>query len=161
YRAAHLDLLQGKVGLDIPGSRREGPGHTVWLGEGAHVDYTVRLGGGVVIGREATIAPGARLANSTVGARVVVHEGADIEGSVLWGDGGGGPAAVIKEAVVGRKSSVRGNAFLAEGVVIGDFCKIGESSVIKANAKVWPYKEVEDGATLAMSLVWGERWSRS
>jgi mannose-1-phosphate guanylyltransferase/phosphomannomutase len=27
--------------------------------------------------------------------------------------------------------------------------------------KVWPYKEVEDGATLAMSLVWGERWSRS
>jgi mannose-1-phosphate guanylyltransferase/phosphomannomutase len=161
YRAAHLDLLHGKVALDIPGIRCEGPGHTVWLGEGARVDYTAKLGGGVVIGRDATIAPGARVANSAVGARVVVHEGADVEGSILWDDVEVGPGAVVREAIVGRKTSVRGNAFLSEGVVIGDFCKIGESSVIKANAKVWPYKEVEDGATLAMSLVWGERWSRS
>ena len=45
--------------------------------------------------------------------------------------------------------------------MIGDYAKIGESSTVKANAKVWPYKEVEDGATLAMSLVWADRWSRS
>jgi mannose-1-phosphate guanylyltransferase/phosphomannomutase len=63
--------------------------------------------------------------------------------------------------VIGTKSVIRANAFLAEGVVISDFCKVGESAVVKANAKVWPYKEVEDGATLAMSLVWGERWNRS
>jgi len=63
--------------------------------------------------------------------------------------------------VIGRKTAIGANAFLAEGVVIADFCRIGEASVVKANVKVWPYKEVEDGATLAMSLVWGERWSRS
>src|SRR5262249_57362977 len=102
--------------------------------------------GGVIIGHDAQVAPGARVVNSVVGARAVIHAGAHIEGSVLWDGVEVGPGAVIKEAIVGRKSVVRANAFLAEGVVIGDFCKLGESSVVKANAKVWPYKEGEDGA---------------
>lgn len=161
YRKAHIDLLQGGLGIDILGTRHEGVGHTLWLDEGARVDYTARLAGSVIIGRGVQVAPGARLANCVVGPNSVIQTGADIEGSVLWEEVQVGPGATIKEAVVGRKAVIGANAFLAEGVVIGDFCKIGESSVIKANAKVWPYKEVEDGATLATSLVWGERWSRS
>src|SRR6266545_976672 len=161
YRRAHLDLLQGAVGVDIPGVRQEGAGHTVWLDEGARVDYSARLTGSVIVGRGAHIAPGARVANSVIGAETVIQAGADIQGSVLWDGIEIGPGAVIKEAVIGRKTVVRANAFLAEGSVIADSCRIGESSVVKANVKVWPYKEVEDGATLAMSLVWGERWSRS
>ncbi len=161
YRAAHIDLLQGAIGVDIPGERHEGAGHTVWLGEGARVDYSARLTGSVIVGRGAQIDPGARVGNSVIGADCQVHAGADIQGSVLWDGVEIGAGAVIKEAVIGRKTIVRANAFLAEGVVIADSCRIGEGSVIKANVKVWPYKEVEDGATLAMSLVWGERWSRS
>jgi len=161
YRAAHLDLLQGRIGVEVPGTRTEGAGHVVWLDEGARVDYTAKLSGAVIIGRGAQVAPGVRLANSVLGPGAVIHAGADIEGSVLWEGVEVGPGAVVKEAIVGRKAMIRANAFLSEGVVIGDFCRIGESSVVKANAKVWPYKEVEDGATLAMSLVWGERWSRS
>jgi mannose-1-phosphate guanylyltransferase / phosphomannomutase len=161
YRAAHIDLLQGAVGVDIPGERHEGAGHTVWLGEGARVDYSARLTGSVIVGRGAQIDPGARVGNSVIGAECQVHAGADIQASVLWDGVEIGAGAVIKEAVIGRKTIVRANAFLAEGVVIADSCRIGEGSVVKANVKVWPYKEVEDGATLAMSLVWGERWSRS
>ena len=161
YRTAHIDLLQGAVGVDIPGERHEGAGHTVWLDEGARVDYSARLTGSVIVGRNAHIAPGARVGNSVIGAGSLVHAGADIQGSVLWDGVEIGAGAVIKEAVIGRKTIVRANAFLAEGVVIADSCRIGEGSVVKANVKVWPYKEVEDGATLAMSLVWGERWSRS
>ncbi|MBI2524949.1 MAG: mannose-1-phosphate guanyltransferase [Candidatus Rokubacteria bacterium] len=161
YRKAHIDLLQGAVGVEIPGTRHEGAGHTVWLDEGARVDYTARLSGSVILGRGVQVAPGARLANCVIGPGSTIQTGADIEGSVLWAEVQVGPGVTIKEAVVGRRVVIRPNAFLAEGVVIGDFCKIGESSVVKANAKVWPYKEVEDGATLATSLVWGERWSRS
>jgi len=161
YRAAHIDLLQGAIGVDIPGERHEGAGHSVCLGEGAPVDYSARLTGSVIVGRGAQIDPGARVGNSVIGADCQVHAGADIQGSVLWDGVEIGAGAVIKEAVIGRKTIVRANAFLAEGVVIADSCRIGEGSVIKANVKVWPYKEVEDGATLAMSLVWGERWSRS
>src|SRR5207247_2002177 len=60
YRTAHIDLLQGAVGVDIPGERHEGAGHTVWLDEGARVDYSARLTGSVIVGRNAHIAPGAR-----------------------------------------------------------------------------------------------------
>ena len=161
YRTAHIDLLRGAVGVDIPGERHEGAGHTVWLDEGARVDYSARLTGSVIVGRNAHIAPGARVGNSVIGAGSLVHAGADIQGSVLWDGVEIGAGAVIKEAIIGRQTIVRANAFLAEGVVIADSCRIGEGSVVKANVKVWPYKEVEDGATLAMSLVWGERWSRS
>jgi len=161
YRAAHLDLLQGRIAVEVPGTRSEGSGHVVWLDEGARVDYTAKLSGSVIVGRGAQVAPGARLTNSVIGPGSVIHAGADVEGSVLWDGVEVGPGAVVKEAIVGRKTVIRANAFLSEGVVIGDFCRIGEASVVKANAKVWPYKEVEDGATLAMSLVWGERWSRS
>jgi len=161
YRTAHLDLLQGRVGVDIPGERHSGNGHTVWLDAGARVDYSSRLAGSVIVGRGALIAPGARVANSVIGPDSIVQAGADVEGSVIWDGVEIGPGAVVKEAVIGRKTMVGANAFLSEGVVIADFCRIGEASVVKANVKVWPYKEVEDGATLAMSLVWGERWSRS
>lgn len=161
YRTAHHDLLQGKIGVDIPGKRQVVEGHTVWLDEGAHVDHSARLSGSVIIGRGAQVAAGARVANSVIGPETVIQAGADVEGSVVWDAVEIGPGAVVKEAVIGRRSVVRANAFLAEGVVIADFCRIGEGSVVKANVKVWPYKEVEDGATLAMSLVWGERWSRS
>lgn len=96
-----------------------------------------------------------------IGPGTVIREGAEVEGSVLWDEAEVGSRAVLKEAIVGRGVAIRSRAFLAEGVVVGDFSKIGAGSVVKANAKVWPYKEVEDGATLAVSLVWGERWSRS
>ena len=161
YRTAHLDLLQGKIGVDIPGQRQVTDGSTVWLDDGAHVDHSARLSGSVILGRRARVAAGARVANSVIGPDAVVQAGADVEGSVVWDSVEIGPGAVVREAVIGRKSVVRANAFLAEGVVIADFCRIGEGSVVKANVKVWPYKEVEDGATLSMSLVWGERWSRS
>ncbi|MCI0545864.1 MAG: mannose-1-phosphate guanyltransferase [Candidatus Rokubacteria bacterium] len=161
YRNAQLDVLQGAIALDIPGTRHEGTGHTVWLEDDTAVDYLAKLSGAVILGHGVRVAPGARLANCVVGPHTVVHSGASIEGSVLWEGVEVGPGAQIREAIVGRRATIRANAYLAEGVVIGDFCKIGEGSLVKANAKVWPYKEVEDGATLAMSLVWGERWSRS
>ncbi len=161
YRTAHLDLLQGKVGVDLPGRREVTDGYSVWLDEGARVDPSARLSGSVIVGRGAQVSAGTRVANSVIGPETAIQAGADVEGSVLWDGVEIGPGAVVKEAVIGRKSVVRANAFLAEGVVIADFCRIGEGSVVKANVKVWPYKEVEDGATLAMSLVWGERWSRS
>ena len=161
YRTAHLDLLQGRVGVEIPGTHSQGPEHSVWVGEGARVDLLTKVSGSVIIGPGAQVAPGVRLANCVVGPQCVIAAGADIEGSVLWDHVDVGPGARVKEAIVGTRAQIRANAFVAEGVVIGDYARIGESSTVKANAKVWPYKEVEDGATLAMSLVWADRWGRS
>jgi mannose-1-phosphate guanylyltransferase/phosphomannomutase len=161
YRVAQLDLLQGKIRATIPGRRLEGFPHNLWLDASSRVDFTARLTGSVIVGAGAQVEPGVRVGDSVIGPNCVVREGAEIQGSVLLEGVEVGAGAVIKEAVVGRRATVKARAFVAEGVVIGDFSTVGESSVVKANAKIWPYKEVEDGATLAVSLVWGERWSRS
>ena len=161
YRIAHLDLLQRRVGVDIPGTLTEAPGYSAWVGEGARVDFLAKLSGSVIIGPGVHVAAGAQLSNCVIGRGSAIAAGADIESSVLWDHVDVGAGARVKEAIVGTRAQIGADAFIAEGVVIGDYAKIGESATVKANAKVWPYKEVEDGATLAMSLVWAERWSRS
>jgi len=161
YRLAHLDLLQGRVRLTPPGRRVEGLDRDVWLDEGARADFTAHLTGAVIVGRGARIEPNARLAYSVIGPGCVIGEGAVLDGCVLWEGSEVGPRAVLKECVVGRRAVIRAHATVQEGAVISDFCKIGAEAVIRANVKVWPSKEVEDGATLAVSLVWGERWTKN
>ncbi|MBI4587649.1 MAG: mannose-1-phosphate guanyltransferase [Candidatus Rokubacteria bacterium] len=161
YRVAHLDVLQGKLRVEIPGQKLPGTPHDIRLDDFAQVHSAARLTGAVIVGRGARVEAGCRVADSVLGPGAVVGEGAEITGSVLWEGAQVGSGAVLKEVVVGRRAVVRAKAFLAEGVAVGDFSTIGEGSVVKANVKIWPYKEVEDGATLAVSLVWGERWSRS
>lgn len=160
YRLAHLDLLQGRVRLTPPGRRVEGLDRDIWLDEGARVDFTAHLSGAVIVGRGARVEPNARVANSVIGPGCVVGEGAVLDGCVLWEGSEIGPRAVLKECVIGRRAIIRAHATVQEGAVISDFCRVGAEAVIRANVKVWPSKEVEDGATLAVSLVWGERWTR-
>ena len=105
YRAAHLDLLQGRVGVDLPGTHSQGPEHSVWVGEGARVDFLTKLTGSVIIGPGAQVAPGVRLANCVIGPECVIAAGADIEGSVLWDHVDVGPGARVKEAIVGTRAS--------------------------------------------------------
>ena len=161
YRLAHLDLLQGRVRLTPPGQRVEGLDRDVWLDDGARVDFTAHLSGAVVVGRGARVEPNARIANSVIGPGCVIGEGAVLDGCVLWEGSEVGPRAVLKECVIGRRAVIRAHATVQEGAVISDFCRVGAEAVIRANVKVWPSKEVEDGATLAVSLVWGERWTRN
>lgn len=161
YRLAHLDLLQGRVRLTLPGRRVPGLDRDVWLDEEARVDFTAHLSGAVVVGRGARVEPNARIANSVIGPGCVIGEGAVLDGCVLWEGAEVGPRAVLKECVVGRKAVIRARATIQEGAVISDFCRIGAEAVVRANVKVWPSKEVEDGATLAVSLVWGERWTKN
>jgi len=161
YRLAHLDLLQGRVRVTPPGRKVDGLDRDVWLDEEARVDFTAHLSGAVIVGRGARIEPNARVANSVIGPGCVIGEGAVLDGCVVWEGAEIGPRAVLKECVVGRQAVIRAHATVQEGAIVSDYCKVGAEAVIRANVKVWPSKEVEDGATLAVSLVWGERWTRN
>jgi mannose-1-phosphate guanylyltransferase/phosphomannomutase len=47
-----------------------------------------------------------------------------------------------------------------EGAVLGDNSIVGEGAVLHANVKVWPEKEIEPGATVKTSIIWGARGRR-
>ena len=159
YRQANLDILHGKVMVNVPGEEvgRQG----VWLGKDSRVDFTCKLEGSVVIGANCRIGANVRITDSIIGDNSIIEEGAAVISSIIWDNVSIGQKAALQENVVASRCEIKEGAYLAEGAVISDNCRIGKASTVKAGVKVWPYKVVEDGATLASSLIWGEKWSKS
>jgi mannose-1-phosphate guanylyltransferase/phosphomannomutase len=44
--------------------------------------------------------------------------------------------------------------------VVGDGTMVGEDAIIQAGVKIWPNKEVETGATVSHSIIWGSQGRR-
>ncbi len=158
YLNVHLDILAGKVGIDFDG-RKAGAGN-VRIGENSRVDYTAELSN-VLIGRDCVVGAGVVAENVVLGDGCTVEESAVLQSSVIWSGTRIHKGVRLLENVIGSDCEIRGRAFLAERAVISDHCVIGSEAVVKANVKVWPHKEVEDGAVLSSSLVWGGKWARS
>ncbi|HWP35701.1 MAG TPA: mannose-1-phosphate guanyltransferase [Thermodesulfobacteriota bacterium] len=158
YRLAHRDILEGRVRLPVPGERLA-PAR-VWLEEGARIDYTASLDGAIV-GRGCVVAPRAVIRNSVLGHGCVVEEGAVVTDSVVWDRVRIGKRARLQEAIVANDCTIGDGAFLDVGAIVADHCRVGKGATLRADVKLWPRKEVEDGATLAVSLIWGEKWSRA
>ncbi len=158
YLNVHLDILAGKVGIQFEG-KQAGEGN-VWIGENSRVDFTSELHN-VVIGRDCIVEGGVSAENVVLGDGCVVEEGSVIQSSVVWPRTKIHKGVRLLENIIGSDCEIRGRAFLAERAVVSDHCRIGTEAVVKANVKVWPHKEVEDGAVLSSSLVWGEKWTRS
>ena len=158
YLNVHLDILSGKVGIEFEG-KKAGSGN-VWIGENSRVDFTSDLQN-VVIGKDCVVGAGVSAENVVLGDGCIVEDGAVLQSSVVWPRTTIHKGARLLENIIGSDCVIRGRAFLAERAVISDHCTIGTDAVVKANVKVWPHKEVEDGAVLSSSLVWGEKWARS
>lgn len=157
YRQAQVDVLSGKVRVEIPGELR---GDRVWISPGAMVDKEAILQGPVLIGEGAQIKRKALIAEfSVVGNHTRVEEGAQIINSLLWDSAFVGERARITGAIVGRNTTIGKDAVLNEGVVVGEHCQLGKGCVLASQVKIWPYKIVESGARVTMSLVWGPRWA--
>jgi mannose-1-phosphate guanylyltransferase/phosphomannomutase len=159
YRAAHEDILLGRVHVDLPGFRvRE----NVWVGEGADISPDAVVEGPAIIGDNARVEAGAVLRPLTVlGTDVVVKADALLERTVLHDHVYVGRGSRLRGAVVGRASDLREGVRIEEGVVIGDECFVGEGAIINPQIKIYPFKTVEPGALVASSIVWESRGART
>jgi mannose-1-phosphate guanylyltransferase/phosphomannomutase len=159
FRASNMDVLHGKVTLNMPGSETSREG--VWIGEGAEVDFSSQLKGTVIIGDNCKVSAKAKIKDSVIGHGTVIEEGASISDSVVWDNVRIGQRAKLQENVVSSKTTICSGAHLGVGAIVSDHCRIGRNSTVKANVKVWPHKTVDDDATLATSLIWGQRWAKN
>ncbi len=159
YLRATGDLLAGKVNLGPIGNHIGGGIFTegdveiapdaqlfgpVFLGEGS------RIKGGVVVHGPTAIHP-----------YVVLDNRAHVDRSIVWRNAYIGEGAELRGALVGQRCSLRSRAVAFEGSVLGDECTVGEGAVIHPNVKIWPNKEIEAGATVKSSLVWGSQARRA
>jgi mannose-1-phosphate guanylyltransferase/phosphomannomutase len=50
---------------------------------------------------------------------------------------------------------------LFEGAVVGDHSVVNEGAIIQPGVKIWPNKEIETGAVVSTSIIWGSQGRRS
>jgi len=158
YARATRDVLEGRVAVE-PLGRDMGNG--IWMGERVDVAPDARLVGPIWLGDEVKIGQGAEIIGPAVlRENVIIDRMATIERSILWRSCYAGERSEIRGALLCRQVSVKSNAVIMEGAVVGDNSTIEEGAIIRANVKIWPNKQVEAGATVSSSIIYGQQGRR-
>ena len=160
YLRANSDLLHGLVNLPEPiGSQIWGG---VWTGTNVEIAPDAQIYGPVYLGDSVKIKGGVSIHGpAVIRDYTVIDNYSRIERSVLWRNTYVGEACELRGVIVGRQCSIKSGAIAYEGAVIGDNCVLDENSVIHADVKLWPNKEIEPGATVRRSIIWGSQGRRS
>ena len=159
YRRATAEALAGQVfdnktfGTHIGGD--------IWVGENVDIAPDAQLYGPIYLGNEVQIKAGVMVRGpSVVRDYTIVDNRAQIDRSIIWRNCYIGESAEIRGAIVGRQCSIKAYSSLFEGVVIGEGSVVGEGAVIHSGVKLWPGKEVDAGAVVKTSIIWGSQGRR-
>lgn len=160
YRRATADVLSGRVFKTETLGRHIGG--EVYVDEGVQIDPSAQLFGPIYLGREVKVQGGAIIRGpSVVRDYSIVDNRAQVERSIIWRNCYIGEGARLHGAIVSRQCSLKAKTSFYEGCVIGEGSVIGEGAVIHADAKIWPGKEVERGALVKTSIIWGAQGRRN
>jgi mannose-1-phosphate guanylyltransferase/phosphomannomutase len=158
YMRATGDVLYHRVHTEELGRHIGGD---VWVGEGIEIAPDAQLYGPIYLGEEVKIKGGVIIHGpSVIRDYTIVDNRVHIDRSIIWRNCYIGEGAEIRGAIIGRQCTVKGKAVLFEGVVVGDNSIVGEGAVLHAGVKIWPEKEIEPGATVKTSIIWGARGRR-
>ncbi|GAB4439477.1 MAG: mannose-1-phosphate guanyltransferase [Chloroflexi bacterium OHK40] len=158
YMRACGDYLSGRVNLPRLGHHIGGE---IWVDGDAEIAPDAQLYGPVYLGHGAKIKGGVIVHGpSVIRDYTIVDSRANIDRSIIWRNSYIGERAELRGAIVLRQSNIRQRAMLFEGVVVGDGVQIGAGAVIQPNVKIWPGKEVDEGATVSSSIIWGSQGRR-
>src|SRR3990172_4568837 len=159
YARANADALEGKVKVE-PFGRGLRPG--VWTGGDVEIHPSALLHGAIFLGTGTKIGPEAQILGPTVlRDYVVVESGAVIDRSIIWRDTYPGERSEVHGAIVGRQCALKARVALEEGSVVADHSIVGEGARVRAQVKIWPDKQIESGAVVPTSLIWGAQGRRA
>ena len=156
YQQAHIDVLTGKVQVDVPGELCDSAmcGKNLDLAPSAHLDAMVVLGDNV------RIADSAYLSNCVIGNNVTIGVGTRMTGTVVWDNTTIGNFSEFSNDVICNNVQIGDHVAALDNVFIAEQCVIEDHVRLLSNIKLWPRKTVEREAVLARSLVQEERWAR-
>jgi mannose-1-phosphate guanylyltransferase/phosphomannomutase len=158
YMRASNDLLEGRVQVAPIGRQLAG---SVWVGDGVEIAPDAQLYGAVYLGTGVKIKKGVIIYGPTVILDYsVVDNYAHLDRSIVWRNCYIGEGVELRGAIIGRQCSLKSKVVIFEGAVVGDGSVVGEGAVIHPGVKIWPQKEVEAGATVKTSIIWGAQGRR-
>ena len=156
YRQSHLDIIAGKIDLNVEGETLAK--NNIKIGEKSIIDISCDVENSI-FGKDVHVLQNCKIKNCVVGDNCIIGENTALSGSVVGKNSKIGANCEIQEAIIGYKSNIGRNVFIGSGAVISDVCNIGNEAVINPNVKIWPFKNVEDGAILSERLIWSDKWS--
>jgi mannose-1-phosphate guanylyltransferase/phosphomannomutase len=155
------DYLQGQVDLERLGTETA-PGSGIWVEEEAEISRVAQISGSVFVGQGVKIKSGAVIRGpAVIRDSSIIDSRATVDRAVIWRNCYVGERAEVRGAILQTQVNVKPGATIFEGAVIGDATIIGEGAVIHPNVKIWPSKEIESGARVTSSLIWGAQARRS
>jgi mannose-1-phosphate guanylyltransferase/phosphomannomutase len=158
YMRASADVLYHRVQTEPLGKHIGGD---VWVGEGVEIAPDAQLYGPIYLGNEVKVKGGVIIHGPTVVRdSTILDNRVHVDRSIIWRNCYIGEGAEIRGAIIGRQCTIKNRAVMFEGAVLGDNSIVGEGAVLHANVKVWPEKEIEPGATVKTSIIWGARGRR-
>lgn len=158
YMRANADTLNGLVEAEIPA---QNIGGNIWCEEGVEIDEEAQLYGPIYLAHDCKVKNGAIIHGpSIIGHYTIVDERAQVDRSIVWNNSYVGERAELRGALVGSATSIKSKAVMFEGSVIGDNSIVQEGAIIQPNVKIWPDKEIEAGAVINTSIIWGSQGRR-
>lgn len=155
YLQAHIDILSGKVNINIPGKLMPG---NIYVGKGVEIDPSLVINGPVFIGNDCKIDSHAQLEPfSVIGDNCIISERVSIKRSVIWNGVHISQGASLRGAILCTRVQVQSGVGVYEGAVVGSNSVIKKNSMVKSDIKIWPNKVIEDGTTVHSSVIWGTR----
>src|SRR2546430_2751715 len=158
YMRANADVLQGRVDVEIAAKNIGG---NIWCEEGVEIAEDAQLYGPMYLAHDCRIKAGAIIHGpSTIGQYSIIDERAQVDRSIVWNNSYIGERAELRGAIVGSSTNIKSKAVMFEGSVIGDNSIVQEGAIIQPNVKIWPDKEIESGAVVNSSIIWGSQGRR-
>ncbi|HHW30537.1 MAG TPA: NTP transferase domain-containing protein [Clostridiaceae bacterium] len=159
YVQAHVDILQGKVSISIPGKEA---GEKIWIGDDTEIGEDVKIESPCIIGQNVKIKKGTLIgAYTVVGDNCIIGEQSSIKKSVIWENTFIDRQAELRGCVLCKKVHMGYNSSAFEYSVIGEDTTVKENAIIKPNIKIWPNKIIESGVEVNSNLIWGSKSTRS
>jgi len=161
YREAHHDIFKGRINLKIDEPKQDFVGKDLRLGADVKLENAEGLEGTVVIGDNTQVLGNVQIKDSVIGHNCTVESGVKLNRCIIWDNSYVKKGARITDSVICSNVRVGQGAVLEEGVIVADDTSIGDDAVIKADAKIWPKKTIEAGATVTSNMIWGEKWKKA
>lgn len=161
YMRSSGDYLRGETSLTRLGKETE-PGSGIWVEQEVEIARDAQITGPVYLGAGVKVKSGAIIRGpSVIRDFSIIDTRAMVDRAIIWRNCYIGERAEVRGAILQTQVNVKPQSMIFEGAVIGDGTIIGTGSVIHPNVKIWPAKEVESGATVTTSIIWGAQGRRS
>jgi mannose-1-phosphate guanylyltransferase / phosphomannomutase len=159
YMRACGDVLYGRVNLIEAIGHHIGGG--VWTRDDVEIAPDAQLYGPVYLGRGVKIKGGVIVRGpAVIRDDTIIDTRAIIERSIVWRNCYIGERVELRGAIICRQCNLKSGVIVSEGAVVGDGTTIGENVVINPSVKIWPNKNIESGAIIKSSLIWGSQAKR-